>query len=166
MSVEWSFRRMEVGDLPELLEMQEHGAVTGLSNVFPQDAFPFPRDVLRARWSDELRYPAIAAYVALSPDGRLVGFAARREDEVLHFGTAVETWGTGLAGWLHDALLATYPAELRRVRLRVFEGNRRARRFYEKRGWAATGAESHTSFPPHPTLLEYVLDRAGAATAG
>ncbi len=62
---------------------------------------------------------------------------------------------------MHDALLATYPPGLRRVRLRVFAGNHRAQRFYERRGWTATGAVTRTSFPPHPTLLEYVLDRTG-----
>ena len=157
---------MQVDDLPELIALQERGAIAALSNVFPQDEFPFPRDAVRDRWAEELEDPSIAAYVATAPDGRLVGFAARREDEVLHFGTAVETWGSGLAGWMHDGLLATYPPDLRRVRLRVFAGNRRARRFYEQRGWTATGAETRTSFPPHPTLLEYVLDRPGRPTAG
>jgi RimJ/RimL family protein N-acetyltransferase len=150
---------MEVADLPELMALQERGAVAGLSNVFPQDEYPFPRDAVRDRWQEELQDPAISAYVATGPDGRLVGFAARREDEILHFGTALETWGSGLAGWMYHALLATYPPDLPRVRLYVFAGNHRARRFYEKRGWTATGAERHTTFPPHPTLLEYVLDR-------
>ncbi len=67
---------------------------------------------------------------------------------------------------MHDALIATYPPELPQVRLRVFAENRRARQFYEKLGWMATGAETRTSFPPHPTLLEYVLDRADPRTAG
>jgi hypothetical protein len=48
------------------------------------------------------------------------GFAARREDELLHFGTAVEWWGSGLATWLHDQLLATYAEDVRRIWLRVF----------------------------------------------
>jgi RimJ/RimL family protein N-acetyltransferase len=92
--------------------------------------------------------------------------AARRADEVLHFGTALETWGSGLATWLHDALLTTYPPDVSQVRLRVFAGNHRARRFYEKLGWKETGVESRTSFPPHPTLLEYRLDRIGPVAAG
>jgi RimJ/RimL family protein N-acetyltransferase len=52
------------------------------------------------------------------------------------------------------------------VRLRVFAGNHRARRFYEKLGWKETGVESRTSFPPHPTLLEYRLDRTAPVAAG
>ncbi|HET8961210.1 MAG TPA: GNAT family N-acetyltransferase [Nocardioides sp.] len=166
MAPDWLFRRMEVGDLHALSAIQEPAAVAGLSNIFPQDEYPFPRDAVRGRWEAELQDPGVAAYVATGPDGRLVGFAARRGDEVLHFGTALETWGSGLATWLLEELLATFPAEVGRVRLRVFAGNLRARRFYEKLGWEATGRESRTSFPPHPVLLEYRLDRVGSRAAG
>jgi RimJ/RimL family protein N-acetyltransferase len=164
--MEWSFRPLESAHLAELLVVQERGAVAGLSTVFPQDRYPFPREVVRERWEHELEDPAVAAYVATAPDERLVGFAARRADEILHFGTALETWGSGLATWLHDALIATYPPDVLKVRLRVFAGNGRARRFYEKLGWEATGAESRTSFPPHPPLLEYRLDRIAPVAAG
>ncbi len=156
---------MEDADLPELVVVQERGAVAGLSNVFPQETHPFPREAILERWASELEDPAIAAYVATS-DGRLVGFAARRGDELLHFGTALETWGSGLATWLLDSLIATYPPDVQQVRLRVFAGNRRARRFYEKLGWKATGVEYRTSFRPHPTLIEYRLDRTGPVAAG
>ena len=42
--------------------------------------------------------------------------------------------GSGLAAWLHDALLATFPPDVALVRLRVFAGNARGRRLYEKLG--------------------------------
>lgn len=156
----WSLRPMEPADLPELVEVQERGAVLGLADVFPQAEHPFPAHEIRDRWQRELDDPAVTAYVAVGAGGRIGGFAARRDGELLHFGTAPETWGTGLAAWLHDAVVATWPPGVHRLRLEVFAGNRRARRFYERRGWTATGAESRTSYPPHPTLLEYVLDRA------
>jgi len=165
LTMEWAFRLMECADLPDLLELQERGAVAGLSRVFPQDRYPFPRAALRDRWERELEDPAVAAYVATDHE-RLAGFAARRGNEVLHFGTALETWGGGLATWLHGRLITTYPSDMSQLRLRVFAGNGRACRFYEKLGWRATGAESRTSFPPHPTLLEYVLDRVRPPTAG
>jgi RimJ/RimL family protein N-acetyltransferase len=160
LAPEWFFRPMEVADLPELLVLQERGAVAGLSNVFQQDSYPFPRDAVRLRWEEELANEAIAAYVVTGPDERLLGFAARKGDELLHFGTELELWGTGLATWLHDRLLSTFPPKVSQARLRVFAGNERARRFYEKLGWRATGAQTRTSFPPHPILLEYVLNRA------
>lgn len=85
------------------------------------------------------------------------GFAATRADELLHFGTSPTTWGSGLAPDLHAAVLATSLAtsDSPLARLRVFEANLRARRFYEKHGWRPTGGRSRTSFPPHPQLLEY-----------
>jgi RimJ/RimL family protein N-acetyltransferase len=158
-AVRWSLRPMDQAHLPQLLDVQERGAVLALADVFPQAEHPFPAEQIRDRWARELDDPAVAAYVAVGPDGRIVGFASRRDDEVLHFGTAPETWGTGLAAELHDALVATFPSPGRRLRLWVFEGNRRARRLYERLGWTATGKEACTSYPPHPRLLEYELDR-------
>ena len=165
----WSLRRMAPADLPELLDGQQRGAVLGLGDVFDQTRYPFPLDEIRERWVAELQDRSITAYVVTGVDGRVLGFAARRDDELLHFGTAPETWGNGLATWLHDALLATFPPEVRRLRLWVFAGNDRGRRLYEKLGWTATGAERHTSYPPHPVLVEYERHRGlpqGSARAG
>ena len=151
----WSLRRMTPADLPELLDGQHRGAVLGLADVFDQAGYPFPLDEIRDRWLAELGDPSIAAYVVTGDDGRVLGFAARRDDELLHFGTAPETWGSGLATWLHDAMLATFPPEVERLRLWVFAGNGRGRRLYEKLGWTATGEQRRTSYPPHPVLLGY-----------
>jgi RimJ/RimL family protein N-acetyltransferase len=146
---------MTATDLPGVLAVQEAGATLGLADVFPQDTHPFPTDRVADRWGAELADPGIAAYVAVGPGGEVLGFAARRDDELLHFGTAVETWGTGLAQGLHDALVATYPEDLERLWLRVFVANGRARRFWERLGWRSTGRESRSSFAPHPLLVEY-----------
>ena len=153
------FRLLDTADLDELVLVQERGAVAGLSNVFPQDRFPFPRAIIRGRWKEELQDPLISAYVATAAGGDIVGFAARRGDWVLHFGTAPETWGTGLASWMHDELVSTFPSGALDLRLSVFVANGRARRFYEKLGWIATEARTRTSFPPYPALMEYVLHR-------
>jgi hypothetical protein len=48
----------------------------------------------------------------------------------------------------------------------VFEENRRAQRFYEKRGWAMTGEHSRTTFAPYPVLLEYTYPLARSAHQG
>ena len=58
----------------------------------------------------------------------LQGFVALRGDELLHFGTAVDTWGTGLAEDAHD--LAVDRLARRGVgtaRLWAFRENERAR---------------------------------------
>lgn len=62
-----------------------------------------------------------------------------------------------MAARFHDALLEVTTEALGEstLTLRVFEENRRARRFYDKHGWRPTGRNSRTSFPPHPVLLQY-----------
>jgi RimJ/RimL family protein N-acetyltransferase len=147
-------------DLDELIDVQEEGAVAGLSNIFPQDRYPFPRDAVRGRWLEELGDPATRVYVAVDRDGAVVGFAATRSNELLHFGTALRTWGAGTAQDLHAAVLdelarAVAAAGGDRLRLRVFEANHRARRFYERLGWAESGERTRSAFPPHAVLVEY-----------
>jgi RimJ/RimL family protein N-acetyltransferase len=148
---------MVLEDLPELIELQEAGAVIGMAGVFPQDRYPFPRHTILDRWREEIADPTIGTYVAVDGDDRLVGFAATTGRELLHFGTAVNTWGQGAAGELLDVVIPSLRAAGAQPVLRVFAGNDRARRFYEKHGWRPTGASSVSSFGPHPVLLEYSL---------
>lgn len=149
---------MQVGDLDAVLEVQAAGAVVGLAEVFAPDLYPFPRDAIRARWRNEITDPDIATFVAVEGrSDRVVGFAATRFVELLHFGIEVGSWGTGLAG----EFLAEVVVELRDADadpwLRVFADNHRGRRFYEKHGWSATGESTVSSFAPYPELLTYTL---------
>ena len=152
-------RRARPGDVAALVEVQRDGAVEALSHIFPQDTHPFPVDEVRRRWAVEVDDPALRCYVVSHVEEGLLGFGAIRRDELLHFGTAPRTWGSGLAVEFHDALLDTFDASrTSRIWLRVFEENMRARQFYEKLGWRRTDARSRTSFPPHPTLVHYERD--------
>jgi RimJ/RimL family protein N-acetyltransferase len=153
-------REATADDVAALVDVQEPGAVLGLGHIFPQDRYPFPREVIADRWRREIAAEATEVYVYTDDTGVVCGFAATRDDELLHFGTAASTWGSGLATSFHDALLERIAgtAGRSRVRLRVFTDNRRARRFYEKNGWRPTGVRSRTTFPPHPELLEYTRD--------
>lgn len=148
-------------DLDALIDVQQEGAVAGLANIFPQDRFPFPREAVRRRWADELGDRYTRVYVGFDEGGALIGFAATRGNELLHFGTALRTWGTGTAEDLHAAVLVelvhTVAAQCSHLRLRVFEANSRARRFYERLGWTQTGEHTRSAFPPHASLLEYQL---------
>jgi RimJ/RimL family protein N-acetyltransferase len=146
-------------DLPALLDVQHSGALQALTHIFPQDTHPFPRAEIHARWAAEIANPAVEVYVIERDEGHIAGFAAIRDSELLHFGTAVETWGSGLAAAAHDQIMERLAATgAARARLRVSEDNHRARRFYEKLGWRRTGRLSRTSFAPHPVLLEYERD--------
>lgn len=132
--------------------------MAALAHIFPQATHPFPRTAVRARWEHELADPSIRSYAA-EEGGGLVGFAAARGSELFHLGTARSTWGSGLAGRVHDELVATIAADGHRTAwLRVFEENRRAIRFYEKRGWVRTDEVSWSLFAPHPVLRRFELD--------
>lgn len=151
-------RTMRECDLDDVLAVQEPGSVLALGSIFPQDTHPFPRAELHARWGKEVRDPTIDCLV-VELSGAVVGFVALRGEELLHFGIAVEQWGTGVARTAHDEALE----RLRRrgigtARLRVFTGNERARRFYARLGWRSTGERTSTTFPPYPELLSYELD--------
>ena len=151
------FRRATASDVDSLVDIQQAGAVLALAHIFPQNLYPFPRAAIVSRWLAEIADPETRVYVFTDDGGRVTGFAATRSDELLHFGTAPATWGSGLASSLHEAVLATFAGAGAGplIRLRVFEANARARRFYEKHGWRATGRRNRSSFPPHPELVEY-----------
>lgn len=158
MGVEGVIREMCVDDVPAVMEVQEPASIAGLSAVFPQDVHPFPRDALAERWRAEIDDPAIECLVVVR-DGAVVGFAALRGDELMHFGVALEEWGSGLAIRAHDELLARMRAAgVKRPRLRVYTANPRGRAFWEKLGWVGTGAHSRGPMPPHAELLTYVYD--------
>ena len=150
-------RDMRVEDLADVLDVQQPAAVAGLSDVFPQDEHPFPRDVVGSRWASELDDPATSCYV-IEQDGHVAGFAAVRGDEVLHFGVALERWGSGLATVAHDELVAVLRERgVTEPWLRVYAANGRGRRFWEKLGWRPTGETSRGTMPPHAELLTYSL---------
>lgn len=83
-------REMTAQDVPNVLDVQQPGAVLGLAEVFPKNRYPFPRDVIGQRWIEEIATPGIDCLAVLRA-GAVVGFAAAREDEFLHFGIAVDT---------------------------------------------------------------------------
>ena len=152
---------MTPADVSGVLAAQQPGAVLGLAKVFPQDKFPFPREAVARRWIEEIETREIDCLV-VQQDEVVIGFAAIRVDEFMHFGIALEHWGTGAAQVAHDAVIERMRAlEVTRAWLRVFTGNERGRRFYGRLEWDPTGERSHSTFPPYPELLRYELDLIG-----
>jgi diamine N-acetyltransferase len=150
-------RPMVEEDLDDVLPLQREAAVVALGHIFPQDEHPFPSDEVRKRWIGEIESSDVDCFVVLGPQGETAGFAATRADELLHFGTAIRLWGSGLAGRAHDEILDHLRDKgFAEAWLRVFEENHRGRRFYERRAWVATGERTRTSFAPHPVLVHYL----------
>lgn len=99
--------------------------------------------------------------------GRVVGFVTVHADEVEQVYVARAARGSGIA----DALLARAEREAARrapvVWLAVASGNARARRFYERNGWADSGALEYAAEVEGGTLAvacrRYTKRVAGAA---
>lgn len=158
-------RDMRADDVPDVMAVQEPASVAGLSGVFPQDTHPFPREVLAQRWRAEVLDPDVDCFVVLR-DGRVAGFAAVRGSELVHFGVAVEEWGSGLAVAAHDELVERLrSAGVVRAWLRVYAANPRGRAFWHKLGWVDSGERSRGPMPPHAELMTYVLDLEPSGTA-
>ena len=152
---------MRNDDVAAVMAVQEPASIAGLSGVFPQAEFPFPREVLADRWREEIADEDIDCFVILRED-EVAGFAAVKDDELKHFGVAVEEWGSGLATQAHDELVARMAgAGVRRAWLCVYAANPRGRAFWAKLGWTDTGRRSNGPMPPHAELLTYekVLDQ-------
>ncbi|TDE92818.1 GNAT family N-acetyltransferase [Occultella glacieicola] len=154
---------MTDGDVPQVIAVQEPGTIVILETVFPQDAFPFPRDDIARRWRAEIDAPEIDAFVVVDR-AEVIGFAAIRHEEFLHFGIAIERWGSGAAQRAHAQVLEQMRHHgVTRAWLRVFTGNSRARAFYERLGWRSTGDRTYSTFAPNPELLRYERDVDAAA---
>ena len=158
-------RPLVTDEVDELIELQRDGAIAALGHIFPQGEYPFPSAQIRARWAAEMGDPGIDCF-AVVLDGRLAGFAATHGDEFLHFGTALATWGSELADLAHDEVVDHVRAHgHRQAWLRVYEENRRAIRFYERRGWRPTDDVGPGGYPPFPMLRRFELDLTGIASS-
>ncbi len=81
-----------------------------------------------------------AATLLLDDAGRVAGFVTVSDGELRALYLLAEHHGAGWGGRLHDAGLDRLRAlGTTEARLWVLEDNARARAFYERRGWEATG---------------------------
>jgi RimJ/RimL family protein N-acetyltransferase len=124
-------------------EVQRAASLAGVAHIYGDE--PFPDEAVRERWQ---RFPGIVLVV--ERDDAVVGVAGI-EGEWLHgFYVVPTSWGSGVADELHAAVV-----ERGVRRLWCLEDNRRARRFYEKRGWRLNGETRVVEYPPHPLDVGY-----------
>jgi RimJ/RimL family protein N-acetyltransferase len=124
-------------------EIQREASLAGLGHVYGDE--PFPDDAIRTRWQT---FPGTV--VVVERDGRVVGVAGLEGEWLMGFYVVPAYWGSGVADELHEAVV-----ERGARRLWCLEGNHRARRFYEKRGWTLNGESRVVEYPPHPLDVGY-----------
>jgi ribosomal protein S18 acetylase RimI-like enzyme len=142
----WIIRLSTPDDYPGIVDLRIRGWRSAYSHVMPT-GFLDRMEALRDREIDGRRVrhgePGTAQWVGTIGE-RIVGWCVGgpstepeppTERELYALYTDAETHGTGLATALLDAVLGAGPASLW-----VLEDNPRARRFYEKSGFALDGA--------------------------
>lgn len=134
-------------------ELQRAASLAGLAHIYPPDAYPYPDDAIRERWR-----AWVGTVFLAEDDGVPVGVAGIDGCWLHGLYVHPDHWGSGVAGALLDAALAALP-DCPEVKLWVLDENRRARRFYEKRGWRANGETRVVEYPPHPIDVGYSFVR-------
>lgn len=149
------FVRATAEDADLCFRIARAASVAGFQDVFPSDVYEFPDDAIRANWISALSDPSGETYIAFRYDGA-VGVVSVSDDVLQTLYVMPESWSQGIGSALHDlALERLREANVEEARLWTLTENRRARAFYEKRGWRLTGRTRIVPFPPHPIDVEY-----------
>ncbi len=162
MPAEPELRRATVADLNAMFSHIRVGFASYVQFA-PPGWQPPPVPLDRGLAEDQVSDPAAWTMIAVLPDATLghVSFRPARERSdsrspgrrrplvpgLAHLGqlfVVPDRWGTGLAGRLHDAGAAEMRARgFTEARLFTPSAHARARHFYERRGWMATGDWFH-----------------------
>lgn len=130
------------GDLDAIVAVNRAAATQAYGLIFADQ--PYPEKGVRARYQRLLGDRGVRLFVA-EEAGSAVGYAAARPGRIEALYVVPEQWGTGVADVLYERVAEVAGSK---ATLWVLHDNVRGRRFWERRGWRATGEE----------------DRAGSAT--
>jgi GNAT superfamily N-acetyltransferase len=148
--------RATVEDAELCFGIARAAAVAGWHHIFPPDLYEFPDDAIRADWISALTDPDGETYIAFEDGDEAVGVVSVADGVLQTLYVVPESWGRGIGSTLHDLALARLrETNVQEACLWTLTENRRARVFYEKRGWSLTGRTRVNPFPPHPIDLEY-----------
>jgi GNAT superfamily N-acetyltransferase len=140
-----------------LAEIQRDASLAALAHVFPPEHYPYPMEEVTRRWEDSLGDGEITVLVA-EEDGAATGVAGYRDEWLDGLYVLPQFWSRGVGRALHDDVLERLRAAgCERCHLWVLEGNERARRFYERLGWAENGTSRVVPFPPKPIDVGYSI---------
>ena len=151
-------REARPGEADVLAGIQRDASVAALAHIFPPAEYPYPIEEVRQRWAESLASLEVTVVVAEEEDGA-VGCAGYRDDWLDGLYVVPALWGEGVGPALHDHVLDRLRERgSPQCHLWVLEDNRRARRFYERRGWRENGTTRVVPFPPNPTDFGYTIE--------
>jgi putative acetyltransferase len=143
-------------DLDTLLAVQREASLAALAHIFPPAEHPYPSDAVRDGWAAALASRDSETAVAEDDGGRVLGVVQVAPGWLHGLYVVPAAWGTGVADRLHDHAVRRLAERGHAVaRLWVLEDNRRARRFYERRGWRPDDTTRVVPYPPHPIDVGY-----------
>lgn len=147
-------RRARPSDAAAIAAVHTRGWQGAYEHVFGAENLRSIDTERRARWWERAVFEDLETVLVAEDDGTLVGFASvgasRDEDaegELYAIYALPERWGTGVGTALMAAGVdALRTAGYRDAVLYVLEDNPRARRFYEREGWALDGTTKSDEF--------------------
>jgi GNAT superfamily N-acetyltransferase len=140
-------------DAHGIARVQERGWQAAYRHVFPAEELDRGGFIQAARWHERLDCPpeGWSTFVA-ELDGTIVGFTSvgpsrdeRGIGELYAIYVDPDEWSTGAGLALIERAEKQLRTEYEEVTLWVLEDNPRARRFYERAGWALDGARKAES---------------------
>jgi GNAT superfamily N-acetyltransferase len=149
-----------------LAELHRTSAIAGYKHIFPAEASPPSPDEVRAEWERWLGRDwdhGLRAFVAEDIDvvGVVLAGPDASDPTVGHLARLYVTphrWGEGIGRLLHDTAVAYLRATgFSEATLWVLEKNHRARSWYERLGWRATGQRKTVYAPAGIDDLGYRL---------
>ena len=153
MTSEPGYRLAVPGDAHDLMLLEQSANLVALAHVFPPEQHAFPAAEVEARWRESLADPAVTVEV-VEETGGMVAYVAHDDAVLRHLAVRPEAWGRGIGRRLVTRAVQRMAPQ---PRLWCLADNHRARAFYERLGWAPTGASRPAEWPPHPVELELSL---------
>lgn len=166
MDTKYLIRRASKEDAPALAEILTKSWMSAYADILPPAELKSSADKERyaAIFSTMTNHPENHFFLALCGDrpcGMALYSPARDADlpdyaELIAVYTLQEHWGTGLGQTLMEKVLKELIGVYNDVALWVFQDNTRARRFYEKFGFAPDGKQKQENFSDKPQSLRYI----------
>jgi putative acetyltransferase len=136
--VRFQVRAAAPSDLDAVVAVNRAAATEAYALIFAGQ--PYPERAVRERYERLLGESDVDLFLA-EQAGSAIGYAAARPGRLEALYVVPERWGSGVADVLYERVAEVAGSG---ATLWVLRDNLRGRRFWEQRGWRATGEEDET----------------------